>query len=207
MDYGTQRFLDTKPLTPEQEARQELAIEAIKEQARYERNKRRKTVEAVKEGVSMFTKFLIVVLLGAILAALVSCNKEDSIPTYEVEPELQPYVDMFLEDAVSRGIDVSKFYTQDVCIMYTDTRYGISDVAAAWAWKLGKRGIYIEVYKPEFDEAYDVSKKLIMYHELGHDFFDLYHNDNVVIMMPALSPRIVAIGEEHYDAFFNLVKR
>ena len=146
-------------------------------------------------------------MLGLILAALVSCQKEDSIPIYEVDPELQPYVSMFLEDAVSRGIDVSKFYTQDVCIMYTNTRYGISDVAAAWAWKLGKRGIRIEVYKPEFDKAYDVSKKLIMYHELGHDFFDLYHSDSVVIMMPSLSPRIVAIGEEHYDAFFNLVKR
>ena len=77
MDYGTQRFLDTKPLTPEQEARQKLALEAIREQARYERNKRRKTVKAVKKGVSLFTKFIIVVLLGSILAVLVSCSKED----------------------------------------------------------------------------------------------------------------------------------
>lgn len=206
MDYGTQRFLDTKPLTPEQKARQTLALEAIREQARYERNKRKQLVNTTKEAVIMLGRFTMIVLLSLILIALVSCNKEESIPTYEVEPELQPYVDMFLEDAVSRGIDVSRFYTEDVCIMYTNTRWSVSTLATAWAWKLGKTGVRIEVYKPAFDEAYDVSKKLIIYHELGHDFFDLPHNDNVFIMFPVLPARLVSVGVEHYDAFFNLAK-
>lgn len=207
MNNGTQRFLDTKPLTPEQEARQTLAIEAIKEQARYERKKRKELADKTKEAVVMLGRFTIIVLLSMILIALVSCSKEDSIPIHEVEPELKPYVDMFLEDAVSRGIDVSKFYTEDVSIMYTDTRSGVVSKSTAWAWKLGKRGVRIEVYKPAFDKNYDVSKKLIIYHELGHDLFNLPHNDNILIMMPTLPQRMVSIGQEHYDAFFNLVKR
>ena len=73
---------------------------------------------------------------------------------------------------------------------------------------MGLSGIErIEVYKPAFDKNYDVSKKLIIYHELGHDLFNLPHNDNILIMMPTLPQRMVSIGQEHYDAFFNLVKR
>ena len=77
MNYGTQRFLDTKPLTPEQEARQKLALEAVKEQARYERNKRKQLVNKTKEAVVMLGRFTMIALLAGILIALVSCGKED----------------------------------------------------------------------------------------------------------------------------------
>ena len=78
MNYGEQRFQEFKrDLTPEEKAKQTLAIQAIKEQAKYEREKRQKLAKKVKEGVSLFTKFVIVTLLAVILAVLVSCDKPE----------------------------------------------------------------------------------------------------------------------------------
>ena len=92
--YGEQRFLMyNEELTPEQKAKQTLAIEAIKEQARYERKKRRELANKVKDGVSMFTKFIAIVLLGAILAAVVGCSPEpiEECVTFDLGPVGEPY--------------------------------------------------------------------------------------------------------------------
>ena len=75
MNYGEQRFLMyNQELTAEEKARQTLAIEAIKEQARYERKKRQKLAKKVKETGKMFMSMVTVILLGLILLALASCE-------------------------------------------------------------------------------------------------------------------------------------
>jgi len=79
MNYGEQRFRENmRELTPEEKAKQFLAIEALKEQTRYERKKRQKLAKKVKEGVGLFTKFVIIVLLGIVLATVVGCTPEPS---------------------------------------------------------------------------------------------------------------------------------
>lgn len=94
MTYGEQRFQEYKrELSPEQKARQVLAIEALKEQAAYERAKNRKLVAKVKEASNMFFKFILVVVLGAILIALTSCNPQpiDECITFDLGPAGESY--------------------------------------------------------------------------------------------------------------------
>lgn len=57
-------------LTPEQEARQKLMIEALKEQARYERSLRQQTVKKVKMTIDFAGRVL---ALGAILGVYFIC--------------------------------------------------------------------------------------------------------------------------------------
>ena len=56
MNYGEQRYKENiKDLTPEQKARQTLALEAFKEQVAYERSQRRKIAKAAKDTFKRFS--------------------------------------------------------------------------------------------------------------------------------------------------------
>lgn len=65
MSYGQQRSREySRELSPEQQARQDLAIEAFKEQVAYERSLRRKTVKAVKDVTKGVISILILLLVS-----------------------------------------------------------------------------------------------------------------------------------------------
>jgi len=76
MDYGTQRLREAaRELTLEEQAKQTLAIEAIKEQARYERAKRQELVKTAKETGSFLIKIAILTIVSLTLALVVGCEK------------------------------------------------------------------------------------------------------------------------------------
>jgi hypothetical protein len=72
--YGEQRFeVNSRELTAEEQARQFLAVEAMKEQARYERAKRRELVEATKDAASFLFKLSVIAAVSFMLAFIVGC--------------------------------------------------------------------------------------------------------------------------------------
>lgn len=71
MNHGQQIY---KELTPEQRARQVLAIEAFKEQVAYERSQRRKLAKVAKDTVRGLVSLLV---LGMVAVMFFSCEKED----------------------------------------------------------------------------------------------------------------------------------
>ena len=76
MNYGEQRFKEAaRELTLEEQARQTLAIEAIKEQARYERAKRQKLVKTAKETGSFLIKLATLTIVSLTLALMIGCEK------------------------------------------------------------------------------------------------------------------------------------
>jgi len=66
--------MNYKELTPEQRARQVLAIEAFKEQVAYERSQRRKLVKVAKDTVRGLVSLLV---LGMVAVMFFSCEKEE----------------------------------------------------------------------------------------------------------------------------------
>lgn len=71
MNHGQQIY---KELTPEQRARQVLAIEAFKEQVAYERSQRRKIAKVAKDTVKGLVSLLV---LGMVAMMFFSCEKEE----------------------------------------------------------------------------------------------------------------------------------
>tara|TARA_B110001452_G_C14968042_1_gene338480 strand:- start:308 stop:583 length:276 start_codon:yes stop_codon:yes gene_type:complete len=66
--------MNYKELTPEQRARQVLAIEAFKEQVAYERSQRRKLAKVAKDTVRGLVSLLV---LGMVAMMFFSCEKEE----------------------------------------------------------------------------------------------------------------------------------
>ena len=66
--------MNYKELTPEQRARQVLAIEAFKEQVAYERSQRRKLAKVAKDTVKGLVSLLV---LGMVAVMFFSCEKEE----------------------------------------------------------------------------------------------------------------------------------
>ena len=68
MSYGQQRSREySRELSPEEQARQDLALEAFKEQVAYERSLRRKTVKVVKDVTKGVISVLILLLVSTLL--------------------------------------------------------------------------------------------------------------------------------------------
>ncbi len=66
--------MNVKELTPEQKARQTLMLDAIREQAAYERSKRRKIAKAAKDVGKTFIALLTLTMVSMMLF---SCDKEE----------------------------------------------------------------------------------------------------------------------------------
>ena len=66
--------MNIKELTPEQKARQTLMLEAIREQAAYERSQRRKLAKAAKDTVRGLISLLILTMVAVMFF---SCEKEE----------------------------------------------------------------------------------------------------------------------------------
>jgi len=92
MNYGEQRFRENmRELTPEEKAKQFLAIEALKEQTRYEREKRRQLAEKVKGAGQGLLHILILFLLSMILVFTVGCEKPQECITVDLGKAGEPY--------------------------------------------------------------------------------------------------------------------
>ena len=80
MNYGEQRFREySRELSPEQKARQTLLIEAIKEQAAYERQQRKEVIKKVKYTTKYIYRVVVIGLLLCLIATLTRCDKQETL--------------------------------------------------------------------------------------------------------------------------------
>ncbi len=108
---------------------------------------------------------------------IIGCSDE-KIPTSFVDPELQPFFELFQEEALSRGLVVNLESVRGVLedIEYeTSTNATTARVLAHCSAQDGMNNITIDAARwARFD---DFSKQYIVFHELGHcalarDHFD-----------------------------------
>lgn len=103
MNYGEQRFREySRELSPEQKARQTLLIEAIKEQAAYERQQRKKVVQKVKYTAKYIYRVVVIGLLLCLIATLTRCDKQETL-TECFTIDLGPVGDNYTPLSIGRG--------------------------------------------------------------------------------------------------------
>ena len=93
-------------------------------------------------------------------------------PYYNVDPELEVYLEHFIDIAKLKGIDLSYIYEDDIVIKFTD--YDNKNHVAT-AFRRNKDGIRIMVHRKRFNERTEEGRKYVMWHEFGHDILDLEH--------------------------------
>ncbi|WP_235298617.1 hypothetical protein [Portibacter marinus] len=151
-------------------------------------------------------KYLISILT---LTLFFACSKEYDLSS--VDPEVQPFFDIFEEEAALRGIIVD-LALEGIGARIDNIR-DFSTVGQCQNTEEGERRILIE---RSFWSEYDhFGKEFIIFHELGHCYLDRNH-DNAVksgnicesIMQSGVSGCVNAYGaetrEEYLDELFGL---
>ena len=121
-------------------------------------------------------KKTLVTFVFCVLAAIgirVAMNWDDiREPKYNVDPELEQYLDSFVNLAEISGIDLSYIYNEDIYIGFTDKE---RDNRVATAFKRDREGIAIIVDKEKFMARTEEGRKYVMFHEFGHDILNFPH--------------------------------
>ena len=121
-------------------------------------------------------KKTLITFVFCILAAIgirVAMNWDDiRDPKYRVDPDLEQYLDSFVNLAELNGIDLSYIYTEDIHITFTEKE---RDNRVATAFKRDKDGIAIIVDREKFAARTDEGRKYVMFHEFGHDILNFPH--------------------------------
>lgn len=106
---------------------------------------------------------------------IVGCSKEE---LYLTEPALMNYLIRFVEDAEENGVDLNYVYHGKINIYFVE---GTEFAGKAFSTRNDKK-IHIEIKKSSWNRKGDFSKKMLMYHEFGHDILTMWHCSDARIM-------------------------
>lgn len=123
--------------------------------------------ESLKMGDRIFTRFI---FFAFALIAL-SCNKDD--PEKFIDPRLVEYFDRFVDEASQRGIAIS--YEEPPVNGYIRLITS-QDVIGQCAHQNDEPNTVI-IDKIYFDQASDLEKEFVIFHELGHCVLNRDHID------------------------------
>ena len=99
---------------------------------------------------------------------------EDTRPLYRVDPQLEPYLELFVDLAELKGIDLTYIYDQPITIRFYNYKPdNDNNVAASYA--RDKDAIVILVDREKFSNRSEEGKKYVMFHEFGHDILNFEH--------------------------------
>ncbi|WP_116685833.1 hypothetical protein [Pelagibaculum spongiae] len=114
-------------------------------------------------------------------------------PTFFVDPELLPYFEEFLADALSRGFDLSYLYDRNVYIGIHESADALGFVSKC----SNSRYIDMTIQRAFLNREWGGAVKWFFYHELGHALFNMGHN-------PGERNHIMnALFDSHY-AYWNI---
>lgn len=112
---------------------------------------------------------LLLLLMGGVIAG--SC--EENVPAYNVELEFQEYVDRFIAEAAERGQTID-FSESGLSIQFRDA---VSKESGGVCY-LGQHRIEIEKFF--WDDASDLQREGLIFHELGHCELDRRHRNDLL---------------------------
>lgn len=110
----------------------------------------------------------------SILLILVFISCSDSANDVVIDPELQPYVDRFIAEAASRGIEID--LEESGLDMIFEEDISTAEYAGICRYKLGANEIAID--KERWDASSETRKEWLVYHELGHCVLDRRHRND-----------------------------
>ncbi len=122
-----------------------------------------------------------ILLLAFISIFSFSCEeKEDPIPTPSPYPDLSIFVDRFVAEAKARGFNLN---TSAVDVAYVDEiKLPDGSIWCGYGWTAhpttGKRTVQISKSAPcDWATLSDLKREQFFFHEIGHAFLDLRHDD------------------------------
>jgi hypothetical protein len=107
-----------------------------------------------------------------LLVFLSSCFSELYEDYTFIDPALQPYVDNFVKDANDRGVQVN----------LTNFKIFITDIKGKFGVSLEK-SVHIDSDFFYSYSGYSTQIEIIVYHELGHHFLNLKHDNSKPLIM------------------------
>ncbi len=93
---------------------------------------------------------------------------------YRVEPELEKYLEDFINLADARDIDLSYVYSDRITIVW-EHAINRNSTNVATSFGRNKDAIIIVVNKKRFMARTEEGRRYVMFHELGHDILNFEH--------------------------------
>ncbi len=110
--------------------------------------------------------------LLALMLAIIGCNQID---TLETDPELVPYFQIFADEAAIRGIEVD-FVEANIEGLLQNI--GRSEVLGQ-CFRNEQRPRKVIIDRDYWTDAEENDRQFLIFHELGHCFLDLEHDDRI----------------------------
>ena len=111
-------------------------------------------------------------LVAFSILLLASCNELDIL---ETDAELIPYFDIFEEEAEKRGIEVD-FVEANIEGLLQNIR---SESVLGQCFRNERRPRKVVIDRDYWEGATEPERQFLIFHELGHCFLDLEHDDSV----------------------------
>lgn len=113
---------------------------------------------------------------------------------YEVDPQLQPYVDIFIQEAATRG----KHYTIDNLLMFFTDDYNVTQILGSCEYSITP---IVRINRQFFANASAANKEQVAFHELGHCILNREHDTRTIIYAGVTIPKSImspSLFNEYY---------
>lgn len=114
--------------------------------------------------------------LALILGSLSSCGMQQQQGS--VDPEFQPFVNSFIQDAESYNVTGLDTYTLNVHFV-SDFGAQVNPLGETEGECLIGQNV-VTIRRGYFDSSTETQRQILLYHELGHCLLGLQHDQNVV---------------------------
>lgn len=114
------------------------------------------------------------ILFLLVSVILYSCSDDEQVSDVNIVPELQPYVDRFLEEGAKRGMNID-LEDSGLDIIFEED-ISTAEYLGICRYKLGANEIGID--RERWDEATETRREWLVYHELGHCVLDRGHRND-----------------------------
>ncbi len=112
----------------------------------------------------------IIILIGLLFSG---CREDEQIEVY-IDPEVLPYLDLFIAEAASRGLEIR---IEDYALSITVEHIDRENVAGQCTQATGSYNHII--IDPVYWKGYtEMNREALLFHELGHCILDRGHLDD-----------------------------
>ena len=152
------------------------------------------TACTIEEGNPLFgiVKRVVINPVNAVISTAVEVHYSED---REEDQELYRYLDMFVEDAAMHGIDLNYVYSRDINLHFGSWE---PTLLSGLSLGYGRDDITIYINRGSWGYRSETHRKFLMYHELGHDIFNLRHGDTEL-----LQPGTLSLDEDNADAILE----
>ncbi len=136
-------------------------------------------------------------------------NIDNVDKSLSIHQEIEPYLDLFIEDAKKHGFDYSMVYDLDDITLTNFRERGLMGLTNIWYDWDNRRG-RIQMDEEFYMRDDSLEFRAVLYHEIGH-WYGLEHEDCFIMHGHGFyyevdNEKLHANWESHLEEFFTLLK-